>query len=189
MIGVVERNPDTLVVMNNAALTDEALKEVGFTKIGQIRSAEISMEGFVMGCCCGIQRELLDLRMPIPIGLKRHDNWIVGLAEGLGGKIVDDRVLQYYRRHESNESQFIANKTTKVTRTQAVFHSVKNAFQKDAATKARDQVDQLNIFANGVQSVIEKSPGKYHEQLATFKLIVHGGYQNTSRFKAILQDI
>jgi hypothetical protein len=91
--------------------------------------------------------------------------------------------------------------------------------QKDAATKARDQVEQLNIFANGVQSVIEKSSGQYHEQLAalkertiqkmdtaerrikvrdnslvprviaTFKLLVHGGYQNTSGFKAVLRDI
>jgi glycosyltransferase involved in cell wall biosynthesis len=219
MVSVAERNPDALVLMNDAALTDGELNEVGLTKIGQIRSAGISMDGFVMGCCCGIRRELLDLCMPIPAGFKGHDNWIVWLAEGLGGKIVDDKVLQYYRRHESNESQFIANRTTKVTRTQAIFNSVKNVFQKDAATKARDQVDQLNIFANGVQSVIEKSPGKYHEQLAvlkehtiqkmdtakrrikvrdnwlvprviaTFKLLMHGGYQNTSGFKAVLRDI
>jgi glycosyltransferase involved in cell wall biosynthesis len=219
MVSVAERNPDALVLMNDAALTDGELNEVGLTKIGQIRSAGISMDGFVMGCCCGIRRELLDLCMPIPAGFKGHDNWIVWLAEGLGGKIVDDKVLQYYRRHESNESQFIANRTTKVTRTQAIFNSVKNVFQKDAATKARDQVDQLNIFANGVQSVIEKSPGKYHEQLAvlkehtiqkmdtakrrikvrdnwlvprviaSFKLLLHGGYQNTSGFKAILRDI
>ena len=219
MVSVAERNPDALVLMNDAALTDGELNEVGLTKLGQIRSAGISMDGFVMGCCCGIQRDLLDLCMPIPAGFKGHDNWIVWLAEGLGGKIVDDKVLQYYRRHESNESQFIANRTTKVTRTQAIFNSVKNVFQKDAATKARDQVDQLNIFANGVQSVIEKSPGKYHEQLAvlkehtiqkmdtakrrikvrdnwlvprviaSFKLLLHGGYQNTSGFKAILRDI
>ena len=219
MIGVAERHPEALVVMNDAALTDEVLEEVGLTKMGQIRSAGISMDGFVMGCCCSIQRELLDLCMPIPVGFKGHDNWLVWLADGLRGKFVDDKVLQYYRRHESNESQFIANRTTKVTRTQAIFNSVKNVFQKDAATKARDQVDQLNIFANGVQSVIEKSPGKYHEQLAvlkehtiqkmdtakrrikvrdnwlvprviaSFKLLLHGGYQNTSGFKAILRDI
>ena len=219
MIAVAERHPEALVVMNDAALTDEALNEVGLTKIGQIRSAGISMDGFVMGCCCGIRRELLDLCMPIPAGFKGHDNWIVWLAEGLGGKTVEDKVLQYYRRHETNESQFIANRTTKVTRTQAIFHSLKNVFQKDAATKARDQVEQLNIFVNGIQSVIEKSPGKYHEQLAvlkehtiqkmdttkrrikvrdnwlvprviaTFKLLVHGGYQNTSGFKAVLRDI
>ena len=219
MIAVAERHPEALVVMNDAALTDEALNEVGLTKIGQIRSAGISMDGFVMGCCCGIRRELLDLCMPIPAGFKGHDNWIVWLAEGLGGKTVEDKVLQYYRRHETNESQFIANRTTKVTRTQAIFHSLKNVFQKDAATKARDQVEQLNIFVNGIQSVIEKSPGKYHEQLAvlkehtiqkmdtakrrikvrdnwlvprviaSFKLLLHGGYQNTSGFKAILRDI
>ena len=219
MVDVAERHPEALVVMNDAALTDEALNEVGLTKIGQIRSAGISMDGFVMGCCCGIRRELLDLCMPIPAGFKGHDNWIVWLAEGLGGKTVEDKVLQYYRRHETNESQFIANRTTKVTRTQAIFHSLKNVFQKDAATKARDQVEQLNIFVNGIQSVIEKSPGKYHEQLAvlkehtiqkmdttkrrikvrdnwlvprviaTFKLLMHGGYQNTSGFKAVLRDI
>ena len=219
MVSVAERNPDALVLMNDAALTDGELNEVGLTKIGQIRSAGISMDGFVMGCCCGIRRELLDLCMPIPAGFKGHDNWIVWLAEGLGGKTVEDKVLQYYRRHETNESQFIANRTTKVTRTQAIFHSLKNVFQKDAATKARDQVEQLNIFVNGIQSVIEKSPGKYHEQLAvlkehtiqkmdttkrrikvrdnwlvprviaTFKLLMHGGYQNTSGFKAVLRDI
>ena len=219
MIGVAERHPEALVVMNDAALTDGELNEVGLTKMGQIRSAGIIMDGFVMGCCCGIQRDLLDLCMPIPAGFKGHDNWIVWLAEGLGGKTVEDKVLQYYRRHETNESQFIANRTTKVTRTQAIFHSLKNVFQKDAATKARDQVEQLNIFVNGIQSVIEKSPGKYHEQLAvlkehtiqkmdttkrrikvrdnwlvprviaTFKLLMHGGYQNTSGFKAVLGDI
>jgi len=58
MIGVAERHPEALVMMNDAALTDEALNEVGLTKMGQIRSAGISMDGFVMGCCCGIQREL-----------------------------------------------------------------------------------------------------------------------------------
>ena len=219
MIGVAERHSEALVVMNDAALTDEALNEVGLTKMGQIRSAGISMDGFVMGCCCGIQRELLDLCMPIPAGFKGHDNWIVGLAEGLEGKTVDDKVLQYYRRHDSNESQFIANRTTKVTRTQAFFHSLKNVFQKDASTKAHEQVEQLHIFANGVLGIIEKSPGKYHEQLAalkertiqkidtaerrikvrdnwlvprviaTFKLLMHGGYQNTSGFKAVLRDI
>jgi hypothetical protein len=96
---------------------------------------------------------------------------------------------------------------------------LKNVFQKDASTKAHEQVEQLHIFANGVQGIIEKSPGKYHEQLvalkertiqkvdtaerrikvrdnwlvprviATFKLLMHGGYQNTSGFKAVLRDI
>jgi len=36
---VAERNPEMLVVMNDAALTDGGLNEVGLTKIGQIRSA------------------------------------------------------------------------------------------------------------------------------------------------------
>lgn len=51
MIGVVESNPRALFVMNDVALTDGELNEVGLTKIGQLRSAGFSMKDFVMGCC------------------------------------------------------------------------------------------------------------------------------------------
>ena len=100
MVSVAERNPKALVVMNDAALTDGDLNEVGLTKVGQIRSAGMSLDSFVMGCCCAVRRELLDFCMPIPHGMKGHDNWLVELAASLNAKVVDIRVLQYYRRHE-----------------------------------------------------------------------------------------
>ena len=54
MINVAERNPHAWIVMNDAALTDGGLKEVGLTKVGQIRSAGLPLESFVMGVllCC-----------------------------------------------------------------------------------------------------------------------------------------
>lgn len=60
--------------MNDAALTDGELNEVGLTKIGQIRSAGFRMDSFVMGCCCAVRRELLYMRLPIPLSYKAHDN-------------------------------------------------------------------------------------------------------------------
>lgn len=54
--------------------------------------------------------------MPIPSGVRGHDNWIVDFAEAVNGKVVDDRVLQYYRRHSLNESQLLANRATKINR-------------------------------------------------------------------------
>ncbi len=165
MIGVAESNSQALVVMNDAALTDGELNEVGLTKVGQIGSAGFSMDSFVMGCCCGIRRELLDLCMPIPAGIKGHDNWIVDFADALNSKVVDDRVLQYYRRHESNESQFIANRITKVTRQQALIHSVKKLFEGDTRKREKEQIAQQQLIIDGIRQVQTVAPEKYRAGL------------------------
>jgi len=219
MIGVAERNPKALVVMNDAALTDGLLNEVGLSKVGQIRSAGFNMDSFVMGCCCAVRRELLELCMPIPAGVKGHDNWLVQFADGLNAKIVDETVLQYYRRHESNESQFIANRTTKVTRTRAYLHSFKTAVRKNGAAHVREQLKQLQIFASGVQDAKEKAPKTYKDELAALEkrylqradtteqrlaviekpffsrviaassLLMRGGYSNANGLRAVIRDI
>lgn len=219
MIGVADRNPQALVVMNDAALTDGELNEVGLTKVGQIRSAGFPMKFFVMGCCCGIRRELLDFCMPIPEGLKAHDNWIVQFADAVNSKVVDERALQYYRRHESNESQFIANRIKRVSRQQAFFHSVKKMFGGDVRQKEKEQVGQQQLMIDGIRRVLSAAPEEYRTGLltmlrtaeanaksyklrvaarekwllprivATFCLLLRGGYRNTSGLKAVLRDI
>ena len=219
MVGAANRNPEALVLMNDAALTDGDLNEVGLTKVGQIRSAGISLDGFVMGCCCGVRRELLDICMPIPAGMKGHDNWLVELADDLNAKVIDNRVLQYYRRHESNESQFIANRTTKVTRTDVFILSLRNLYQKDSATQTAAHLSQLTTFADGVHEASLKAPEGYRSQLAKLEscyrqrvetmknraavrekwllprivaaggLWMHGGYRNSTGLKSIVRDI
>lgn len=219
MVDVAGRNPQALVVMNDAALTDGELNEVGLTKAGQIRSAGFTLESFVMGCCCGIRRELLDFCMPIPEGIKAHDNWIVAFADALNGKVVDGRVLQYYRRHDSNESQFIANRTTKVTRHHAFLHSVKGVFRSDVRQREKDHIAQQQLMTEGIRRVQAEAPAMYRVRLqnmleaseasvisykvrvgirkkwllprvvATLALLMRGGYRNTSGVKAVLRDL
>jgi glycosyltransferase involved in cell wall biosynthesis len=219
MIGVAERNPEALVVMNDAALTDGELNNSGLTKVGQIRSAGFSMNGFVMGCCCGVRRELLDFCLPVPASFEGHDKWLVWVADGLDARVVDDKVLQYYRRHESNESQFIANRTTKVTRTRALIHSLKSVFQQDSATNLKIQLKQLEIFLDGIYICGGKAPEKYRSQLkkleerhrekidtvknrsavrdkwlllrigAAVSLFARGGYSDTNGLRSVIRDI
>lgn len=116
MVALAESDSDSLLFMNDAALTDADLIDTGLTKLGQIQSAGFSESSFVMGCCILVRRELLDLCLPIPAECKAHDNWIVGIADGLGRKRIHPEVLQYYRRHGDNESQWIVNRTKRVTR-------------------------------------------------------------------------
>lgn len=164
MIGVAESNPQALVLMNDAALTDGDLNEVGLTKIGQIKSAGLSMRSFVMGCCCAVRRELLDICLPISDGYKGHDNWLVFFAEGLDAKLIEDKPLQYYRRHESNASQFIVNRTTKVTRFHRFLHQVRSL-----VSSRQDETmtipSQHEIFAEGVKRAMGVSPEVYRNKL------------------------
>lgn len=219
MIGVAERNPHALVVMNDAALTDGDLNEVGLTKVGQIRSAGLSTTAFVMGCCCGVRRELLSFCMPIPKGIKAHDNWIVYFAEAVNGKVVCDQVLQYYRRHEANESQFIANRTTKVNRLHVFSDSVKTLFQRDVRQKEQEQLAQQQLMIDGIQRVLSAAPEKYQSDLlkmletwkenarifkarvdvrakplmpriiSTLRLLFRGEYRGKNKFKSALRDV
>lgn len=219
MMGVAKSHPEALVVMNDAALTDGDLNEVGLTKVGQIRSAGYTLEHFMMGCCCGIRRELLDLCMPIPSGFNSHDGWLVWFADGLDAKVIESRVLQYYRRHESNESQFIVNRTVRVSRAEAFLHSVKKLFEKDGQQRAQIQVEQITLFALGIRDAIKVAPEQYQEKLdkllsktesristlkqrieirekwfiprffAAMRLFSKGGYRNTNGFKAVIRDL
>jgi glycosyltransferase involved in cell wall biosynthesis len=187
MVGVAERNPQALVVMNDAALTDGRLNDVGLTKVGQIRSAGFSMDSFVMGCCCAVRRELLDLCMPIPAGIKGHDNWVVQFADGLNAKLVDKTVLQYYRRHESNESQFIANRTTKVTRTQARLNTIKTVLNQNSVEQVRAGLQQLQIFADGVRDADEKTPEHYKTELAALEKRYRQRVDTTEQRLAVIE--
>jgi hypothetical protein len=219
VLGVTERNPEALVVMNDAALTDAHLNEVGLTKIGQLRSAGLLMDNFVMGCCCALRRELLELCMPVPIGFQGHDNWLVWVADGLSAKVVVPKSLQFYRRHESNESLFIANRTEKVTRLQVFLHSVNEVLRKDSVERESARLGQLQIYVDGVHAIQSDAPKKYlqhlielenrvrqkletaekrilvrrqslfHRIIAVGSLFRKGEYRNTSGLKAILRDI
>lgn len=219
MITVAERSPRALVVMNDAALTDADLNPVKLTKLGQIRSAGFNASYFVMGCCCAIRRELLDFCLPIPEGIKAHDDWIVGFAEALNGKVIDQHILQYYRRHESNESHFIANRTTKITRQHALFKSVRDLFEGTTHQREREQITQHELMVDGIRRVQTVAPEKYKTALrdmlevaearsasiklrahvrekplfprisAIFGLLFKGVYRGTSGFKAVLRDL
>lgn len=165
MLMVAELNPQAMVVMNDAALTDGDLSEVGLTKIGQMRSAGFGMESFVMGCCCAVRREFLDLVLPIPEGYRSHDNWLVAIANGLNARTIEFQVLQYYRRHGSNESQFIVNRTTKLTRLDRLLESLRRVRRTDDPEMAQMYINQSRIFATGLQNIIVDAPSQYRNAL------------------------
>jgi glycosyltransferase involved in cell wall biosynthesis len=116
MVEVADKNRNVLVLINDAMLTDESLRETGLTALSQIRSAGFDDRYFVMGCCVAVRREWLNVCLPLPLGQKSHDSWIAGIAGEISRKQIVPEVLQYYRRHGKNESQWIVHRLTRVTR-------------------------------------------------------------------------
>lgn len=131
---IVAADTHSLVFINDAALTDAKLNTVGLTKLGQIHSAGLKESSFVMGCCAAVKRDLLNLCLPVPSDYPAHDGWIVRIAEGMGRKRIVKEVLQYYRRHEHNESQFIVNRTSRVTRLHVVLLDLKQGMSRNLGT-------------------------------------------------------
>ena len=45
-----------------------------------------------------LEKHSLKLYLPIPRNFNGHDNWIIGLADFLQVRVIDDTILQIYRR-------------------------------------------------------------------------------------------
>lgn len=110
MVEAAQQFQDAQVIMCDAALARECLTPVGRTKLHQIKASGLKESEYVMGAATVVRRSFLELVLPIPESFPAHDDWIVRLAEGVGAKLILREVLQLYRRHAGNRSQFLANR-------------------------------------------------------------------------------
>ncbi len=160
---------DAMLIMNDAALTDENLNDLRLTKMGQIRSGDFKESFFVMGCCAAIKREFLDLALPIPNGYPAHDSWLVGLAQRVGKKAIIDETLQFYRRYGTNESKFIANRTSRISRYD-VFKDRLFRLLFKKRSKSGSQIDNYKIFHKRVEDRLQHEKGCFRSQLSIWAM-------------------
>ncbi|HEY0130706.1 MAG TPA: glycosyltransferase family 2 protein [Allosphingosinicella sp.] len=105
VVAVFEKTPGALAVINDKLIADENLVPTGATMLGNIRGFGSPDANFVAGCCSAFRREWLSIALPIPRGAIAHDTWLVGLAHRLQVASINEKPLQYYRRHGTNVSQ------------------------------------------------------------------------------------
>lgn len=151
---LAETDTRSQVFINDAELTDEDLDPTGLTKLGQIRSAWMSADAFVQGSCVAVRRDFLNLALPIPPAPWGHDSWIVGFARALQRSVVVREVLQYYRRHESNASQFIANEPRALPRWRLLWERSPLGVGTDGRRWLRDESTRTELFSRRVQQLL-----------------------------------
>lgn len=165
---LADLRPELLVLMNDAVITKGDLTATNLTKLGQLRSAGYPDRAFVMGCCCAIRRELLDLCLPIPDGARGHDNWIVDFSNGLEATFILDKALQLYRRHESNESAVLANSTRPIARRDRLKQQLGRAFSSEAEARALAEIHYLEQLRSGCAGALGRASGKFDVRIAYF---------------------
>lgn len=98
------RRPDQAVLINDAEITDANLRRTGRTRIEQTQGGLYSLDHHVQGSCTSLRRSLLQYLLPVPSHLWTHDTWIHAVARLLDVRGVIYEPLQYFRRHDQNES-------------------------------------------------------------------------------------
>ncbi len=134
VLGVFLARPDIHLVINDQRITDSDLVPNGETVLGNVRKLGVSDSWFVAGCCTAITRDLRDIAVPFPRAVAAHDSWIHRIAEELDVRYVDDRVMQYYRRHGNNASNSLAMDLTRIDRYRHFrFHPVASSLMQTRA--------------------------------------------------------
>ena len=102
-------NTDKLLFINDVLLTDSLLVPSAYTKSDLLSRSGLSLSQHGMGCAIAVRRQLLNVCLPIPTNVQGHDNWLNLVAESLDSRLFTPTVLQYYRRHNFNESKITSN--------------------------------------------------------------------------------
>lgn len=111
-----ESHKDMLLIMNDAEIILQNGEKTGLTLLNQVRALGYSQEKFDSGCCMALRKELIPLILPIPFLEYKHDTWINKITTIFEVKKVINEILQYYRRHNQNNSSWIASRTEKVNK-------------------------------------------------------------------------
>lgn len=104
-IEIYKKNKSVLTVINDQELTNLTLNPTGIQKIKLVKKYH-SLDSFVTGCCTSFRSSLKPYILPIPEICNSHDNWIHKMSLALDSRIVLEEPLQYYRRHNSNTSNW-----------------------------------------------------------------------------------
>lgn len=137
-----DEHPEILLFMNDAELTLGDGKPLGLTKLGQTLSLGLGDSTFTTGCCMAIRNTFVQLALPVPISFFVHDTWLNRLSLLLDVKKVIPQVMQYYRRHGYNTSNWLASRTTKLSPVDFI-----RAYKdKDPRPFAAERLKQLELL-------------------------------------------
>lgn len=143
-----QQNEQYLLYINDAEICLADGTPTGLTKLNQTLALGLPEKDFTTGCCMAIRKKLKDIALPIPKKRHTHDTWLNRLSQILVMRKVIPVVLQLYRRHGENNSDWIASRTKKQTRFDLLIYKLMYKANLDL------HLEQLDDEANALKSII-----------------------------------
>jgi glycosyltransferase involved in cell wall biosynthesis len=144
------KDPKIWLIMNDAEIMLADGERTGLTKLGQTRSLGLDSSVFVTGCCMAFHKKLVPFFSPVPDCFV-HDTWLNQLSLKLGIKKTLPQVLQFYRRHGDNASDWLSSKTTKASK----MGFVRNYIGKDSRVFCLARLNKLQVLEDRINSVAD----------------------------------
>lgn len=118
--------PDVLLFVNDYENVGPELQRAGVTTLGNLRAVGLTDASLVAGCATAVRRRLLAFALPLPDAEVSHDVWLHVCAETFGRRMVIPEVLQLYRRHGGNASDWAPARTGRMSMTKLYHESLRN---------------------------------------------------------------
>lgn len=165
----------TLLVINDAAITDGILNPTGRTVFGQTKDAGVigdNGKSLTLGCATAFRAVLRSLISPVPALDYGHDSWIHDFAHMINGRYVLQETLQFYRRHGKNVSNWAFDGSARATMQNVIKPSagvdLRSAYQKRMST-----LDLMLIRLNSLGSLAYAKIGTVSPYLGVLSEIQH----------------
>lgn len=153
MVAVANEHVDAMLFMNDAELVLGDGTPLGLTKLKQTLSLGLPDTAFTTGCCMALRRGFLDFALPVPSECFVHDTWFNRLSLILDAKIIVPEVLQYYRRHGNNTSDWLASRTVRQNQLDLV-----RAYKgRDPRPYALKRLEQLEVLKQRLEASLPMS--------------------------------
>lgn len=154
---LAQANPEVNLFLNNAELADGKLIPSGLSTFGQMESVGQDKNDLVLGCCMAIKRDFLSFFMPIPKRFTAHDIWLNEFSVIMGSKLLVPEILQYYRRHQKNETTHIIYSLQKVNRLAYSIDYYKNLFFSNSIDSLSKRISETKMKIESIERAIQLS--------------------------------
>lgn len=216
VLQVFKENKETLVVINDAEITDENLQPSGLSQAGQICNSGLTTDQVINGCFSAVSSKFLPILLPIETNEPAYDRYLHFLALSMNARIYIEDILQYYRRHGDNLSNHFTSITSRVSKWNSFWtvaqidtriplisqlSMVKSMCAKleqmDSVTEdvvIRKQMKEAVANLKADEEIIRERLGilqrpRYKRAFGALGFWLRGGYKTFSGFRSMAKDL
>jgi len=161
---------ESSMVYSEVQLVDELAQPLdqafpGVNRLGGRCALSLLIGNCVTGHACLLRRDLLNRALPIPDGVKAHDQWLAVVASLYGGLTASADTLSFYRQHSANvmfnnkAKRSVSRQEKKMKSDQMLIRLLRAVLQLDRLTvEERNLVESFEVLLSANRACFYNKP-------------------------------